>query len=527
MIKKYYKSLLILILAFSFFTRIYRLNVPERYIFDEVYHAITAKLISRNDPRAYEWWNPPVEENTAVDWLHPPLAKYTQAFSIKVFGENSFGWRFSSVIFGVGVIYLTAILADELFDNKKISLLAAFLASLDGLLLVQSRIAMNDIHVTFFILITLIFYTKHMRTITVQTHNYASLLLTGVSAGLAIATKWSGLFAIAAIGLWELITIIKSVIPALPARLASKRAGRRNPKFNIVNLLKYLSADFVLLILLPATIYVLSYSHMFLQGKTLFCNQNKYVQGQCYNEKNPLPLFIRQTFDLPERFHASHFYELHRQIIWYQTHLDATHTYQSRPLEWMWDLRPVWIHVDYIDQTHIANIYAFGNPSLFWLGNVAVIFSLIVMLTKTIIKLLSTAYESVNIPQPFRLPLSQPEADHPKGEKGDSLFFLLLSYFTLWLPWQLSPRIMFFYHYAPAVPLLSIILAYWLIRLSKLTAHSPRVEAGSSKLAANTVILLPTIFCLLTFLAWFPHWTAIPVPKWWADHVYFAINSWK
>src|SRR5258708_3911057 len=151
-LKKNYWFLLSLIVIFAFISRVYRLNLPKEYIFDEVYHAVTAKLIRRNDPRAYEWWNPPLEPDTAVDWLHPPLAKYTQALGMDLFGENSFGWRISSAVFGTLVIIATAFLADELFKSKKIALLSAFLAACDGLLLTQSRIAMNDIHVTFFIL---------------------------------------------------------------------------------------------------------------------------------------------------------------------------------------------------------------------------------------------------------------------------------------------------------------------------------------------------------------------------------------
>ena len=157
---KYHYLLLVLIISFAFFSRVIRVHVPDRYVFDEVYHALTSKLIARNDVRAYEWWNKPVEEDTAVDWLHPPYAKYTQALFIKIYGENTFGWRISSVIFGVLVIVMVYKLSYELFENKNLSLLATLLASLDGLLLVQSRIAMNDIHVTFFILLTFLFYVR-------------------------------------------------------------------------------------------------------------------------------------------------------------------------------------------------------------------------------------------------------------------------------------------------------------------------------------------------------------------------------
>ena len=75
-LKKYYGPLLLAILAFAFFTRMFQLHIPEEYYFDEVYHAVTAKLVARNDPRAYEWWHPAPEPNTAIEWLHPPLAKY-------------------------------------------------------------------------------------------------------------------------------------------------------------------------------------------------------------------------------------------------------------------------------------------------------------------------------------------------------------------------------------------------------------------------------------------------------------------
>jgi len=120
--ERYYPQFLLMILAFTFFTRMYRLNIPERYEFDEVYHAVTAKLMVDGDMRAYEWTNPPPEPNTAVDWLHPPYAKLTQAASMSIFGKNSFGWRFSSVIFGVLVVYVTAKIAEELFNKKNLNI---------------------------------------------------------------------------------------------------------------------------------------------------------------------------------------------------------------------------------------------------------------------------------------------------------------------------------------------------------------------------------------------------------------------
>lgn len=496
------KVLLVLIVAFSFFTRITRLHIPERYVFDEVYHAVTAKLIARNDLRAFEWWNPPPEPNTAVDWLHPPLAKYTQAASIMLFGETSFGWRLSSVIFGVGVVWLTYRLATAVFDNEEVGLLAAGLASLDGLLLVQSRIAMNDIHVTFFILLTLFVYWRyrlHGLTTTFKNDTFKKLLLVGVAAGLAMASKWSGLFVLIIVGFYESFDWVVYLGKTLEASALKVREATRKRYFTA--LVKAAGMLVISLGVLPLAVYVASYIPMFLQGKSLLCNQEKHIQGECYLER-----FTNKNNETIWEGYISHFAMLHRQIWWYQTHLTATHPYQSRPWQWFFALRPVWFHVDYgpdqsanpnPSQEQIANIYSQGNPALFWLGGASVIFTTILLATTK----LKSYFPNLAV-------LSESETR--------SLFFITFSYGMVWLPWVASPRIMFFYHYTPAVPLLCIILAYWLYQM--IWSQNTTVQA-LGKLAIMS--------CIVVFGLWYPQWTALPVPKWFADAVYYRIPSWK
>jgi len=480
----HYFWLLLGIVFFAFITRIYRLSYPPQYMFDEVYHAVTAKLIRRNDPRAFEWWNPPPEPNTAVDWLHPPLAKYTQALGMDIFGENSFGWRISSVIFGTLLIFATAKLAEELFDDKVIALVAAFLAACDGLLLTQSRIAMNDIHVAFFIVVTFLFYMRFRKA--KRARRTLWLFLTGLSAGLAMGSKWSGIFILGVVWVAEIFRF-------RPILLKRKNIF---PGFLRV----------VFLLAVPATVYILSYTQMFLQGKTLICTGNQVEQGKCYcSQESSTFVTILKRVD-PSRSNyweslearggckqlLSHFSELHHQILWYQLNLKATHPFQSRPWQWFFDIRPVWFYVDY-QQQNIANIYALGNPLLFWIGDVAV--------GATIVYLLYV--------------LKRKYLHHGKiREKWSNLLLLLFAYFAVWLPWQLSPRIMFFYHYTPAVPLLSILLAYWLSKLS---------IWKSGKVLSITFVAL--IF--LTFVIFYPDWTGISVPKQFAEKVYFAMPSWR
>lgn len=492
--RKYHYVILILIISFAFFTRIVRIHVPERYIFDEVYHALTSKLIARNDVRAYEWWNKPVEPDTAVDWLHPPYAKYTQAFFIKVFGENSFGWRISSVIFGVLVIVLVYKLSEELFEDKEISLLATFLASLDGLLLVQSRIAMNDIHVTFFILLTFLFYLRYRKKRT-----FPLFCLTGIAAGFAMGTKWSGLFALLTVGFFETVDLLGSIFSNLKNKIF---------RGDFLRIKKILLMTMVLIIL-PVVMYVLSYSHMFIQGKSFICHKEKYIQGECYFERVQIGSWKWEGY-------TSHFGELHKQIWWYQTNLEATHTYQSRPLQWFFNLRPVWMHVNY-QNNMIANTYAQGNTALFWIGDIAIISSVIVFFitlkAKLIIWVRKVIGKKKNLKKKHWL-RNIASYQFPKY-----FFFLLFAYFAVWLPWQLSPRIMFFYHYTPAVPLLSIILAYWLIKL---------VDLKYKKIKIGQLLLIFVLtLCSANFLVFYPNWTAIMVPKDWANKIYFALKSWK
>lgn len=439
MFSKYFRVFIICVACFAFFSRVWRLHIPERYIFDEVYHAVTAKLIAQNDPRAFEWWNPPPEPDTAVDWLHPPVAKYTQAISIRAFGANSFGWRVSSAVAGVGVIVLIAIIGSKLFpgeQGKKIGILAAILASLDGLLLVQSRIAMNDIHVTFAILLSFLLFIEYTKQ---PKKTALSTILLGIAIGAAWATKWTGIF-------FSCFVLAAEGIP-----LARRFVHERMLTPFIQNAVRML----LLAIGVPLIVYIVSYSVMFLQGKNL-----------------------------------QHLAEMHRQTWWYQTNLDATHPYQSQPHQWFFSIRPIWYSVDETDLTR-SDIYAFQNPglTLVYSGALAVFLIHIAILL-------------------------QKKVSGKKVKHLHTYSLLLLVFSIVWVPWVISPRILFYYHFTPAVPFLALIASVVLLNIM------PRKYQVAATTASVT-------FAALGFVAWFPHWTHLPVPRWLKHDLYFMFDSWK
>lgn len=381
--------LLFSLLFFLLVSRLFRLDVPDTYYFDEVYHAFTAQAYAENDPRGYEWWHE-APESFAYEWLHPPTAKLVQAGSIRILGDNPFAWRFPSVIFGTAIGLLLFLIGKEIFKSWRVGIFALSFWTLDGLSLTLSRITMNDIFLTFLLLLAFyLFFSKK------------PLLLTGAALGLAVSTKWSGIFAVALVALFWFRENYKSL-----------------------NIQKLVLASFTFL-LLPVIVYFLSYTQFFFQGHTL-----------------------------------DQFRELHSQTWWYQTNLTAAHPYSSTAFQWPLGIKPLYAYTDGKN-----NIYFSGNPVLWWGG----LFSALFLLTR--LRRLDFKIKA-----------------------------LLLFYFAMFLPWAFSPRIMFIYHYLPALPFLFLVLAY---------------VASTLWTQKKVWIVGSLIVAILSFAIYYPSWTALATPSWW------------
>lgn len=227
---------LALILTVGLFMRLFLLSHPPVHIFDEVYHAFTAQVMVQNDPAAWEWWNSP-PEGFAYEWTHPPLAKYGMVAGLLLFGDNSFGWRFFSAIFGIFSIFGIYSLSKALKLSRSTALIAAFLLTIEGLHFVQSRIGMNDIYLLTFLVWSL------ERALSGRWKSAAVLY------GLALASKWSALYGVIPLAL----VYLHQFFPQLKQSfLASVRC----------------SLFVVRLLLTSLLTYLLSYSPFFLSGHT-------------------------------------------------------------------------------------------------------------------------------------------------------------------------------------------------------------------------------------------------------------------
>ena len=166
-----------IIIGFALTLRLWRLNLPKGYIFDEVYYAKNAASLITNGVELNE-------QGAAEFVVHPPLGKWLIGIGIRLFGNNEFGWRIIAAIVGSASVLLIYLIVQRLFGSLFLSNIAAALFALDGLHLVMSRVALLDIFLMFLILLSFYLILRD------------NLWLSGVIIGLASATKWSAVFVI-------------------------------------------------------------------------------------------------------------------------------------------------------------------------------------------------------------------------------------------------------------------------------------------------------------------------------------------
>lgn len=424
MLKLNSTKILIIILVISAFLHLFRLDYPNAYVFDEVYHGFTAKEYLKGSKEAWEWWTTP-PPGVAFEWTHPPLAKELMTVSMYLVNTtDAWGWRLPGAILGIISVFLVYKLGERLF-SKSTGLVAAFLFSFDGLNFVQSRTGMNDIYLVTFMLASVLFLLNK------------KFFISAVFLGLAAASKWSALYLL---GLNVLL---------LGYFLLTKK----------VKFVKVQKAGFYFVVI-TAVIYLLTYLPFFL------LNHN-------YGNQNNWDLFI----------------ELQRQMWWYHSNLVATHDYSSPAWSWPLNLYPVWYYVEYHSNGLVSNIFASGNPVLFWMGIGAILI--------TIYDFILSYKKSKKVAVPINNNISNSEISL---SDRDRFVIILLGFFVFWLPWIFSPRIMFLYHYSPSVPFLCLSLGYQVDLM---------VRNRKSRLIGLSIIGL----VVLGFLLVYPMLTGVPLSR--------------
>jgi 4-amino-4-deoxy-L-arabinose transferase-like glycosyltransferase len=204
----YFVAIVLLFLS-GLFLRLYCSCDFYLHNWDEKYHALVAKNLIHHP------FIPTLYDNALLDydyknwtsnhiWLHkPPFPLWSMAFSMWLFGCNEIALRLPSVILSSLGIFLTFSIG-KYFFSKYVGYIAAFLYSINGLIIELSsgRVATDHIDTFFlFFIMSGIFFTIKFS----EKRNYYLNLLAGLSMGIAILCKWFP--ALIIIPIWLLIMI--------------------------------------------------------------------------------------------------------------------------------------------------------------------------------------------------------------------------------------------------------------------------------------------------------------------------------
>jgi dolichyl-phosphate-mannose--protein O-mannosyl transferase len=303
-----------LITAFALLLRLWNLNKPKDYVFDEVYYAKNANsLISHG-----------VELNGAGQGefiVHPPLGKWLIGLGIKVFGNNEFGWRISAAIVGSAAIVVIYLLALRLFNSIFLASLSASFLALDGLNLVMSRVALLDIFLMFFILLATYFLLINQ------------YWLCAIAIGAATGVKWSGAYLIPFFFLIS-INYVKSGL--------AKQLLIRITQFILIPILVYLSTWLG---------WIFSDTGW---DRNWAANQGDSV----------MPDLLRNLW------------HYHSEILNFHTGLHDAHSYSANPWSWLILGRPTSFYYQTpagcAAKTCASEILAIGTPLLWWAATISI-----------------------------------------------------------------------------------------------------------------------------------------------------------
>jgi dolichyl-phosphate-mannose-protein mannosyltransferase len=88
------------------------------------------------------------------------VANHTARQTIYVYTDNAFGWRFFSVVFGTGGIVVFYFICRKLKLSWKATMLATFFFAFEDMTFIHSGLALLDVYMVTFMLLTVWFYLK-------------------------------------------------------------------------------------------------------------------------------------------------------------------------------------------------------------------------------------------------------------------------------------------------------------------------------------------------------------------------------
>ncbi len=237
--------------------RLWGVTSPPQPYWDEQYYVYDASAYLGGGFGVAVHDAPSVRIADEGTWVHPPLGKWILALlGIGPLGMNALGWRLPSVLFGVAGVLLVYLIAMQLWRSVLWASVASGLLAIEGLHIVQSRIAMLDIFMSTFVLAGILFLVRDRNRMDEgdpSSSRFSRIFgsrdraLAGAMFGAAVACKWAGIFALAF-----------AIVLVLVWTSGDRRGEPRSPRRSI-------STIATSLIGIPLVVYLVSYGAFWFQ----------------------------------------------------------------------------------------------------------------------------------------------------------------------------------------------------------------------------------------------------------------------
>ncbi len=473
--------------------RFVRLDLPYNggtsgKIFDEVYYACDAQNLLRygveHVTRSGDLAGQCLPTGGGSFVVHPPLGKWAIAVGLELFGVTPFGWRVMAALAGTLTVLLVVRVGRRMTGSTLLGCLAGLLLAVDGLHFVQSRVAMLDVFLAFWTTaaVTCAVLDRDQLRARLAAAPDAVMtgagprlgvrwwrLATGACLGAAVATKWSGVYYLAVVGLlvlaWEVGARRTAGLRA-PFRAALRRSAVP------------LAGS---LVLLPLAVYLLSWTGWFVSD---IGYDRQWASGR------------PGGWGLPDALRSLWHY--HRQVLDFHEGLSTPHPYQSHPAGWLLLARPVsyyyppGIHAGTYGceaATCAREVLALGNPVLWW-GTLPVLLALLWLWVSR------------------------------RDWRAGAVLALVAAGIVPWVRDDLNARTMFNFYALPSVPFMALgaaLVAGWL--LGGREASRTRRQWGAVTVGAYTAL------AVAAFAFFYPVLAAVTIPlSQWQDRMWFP--SW-
>lgn len=537
--KSWYKLALAGIFLVSLLLRFWRVGFFNTLVFDEVYYPVFANRYLLGEP---------------VYNAHPPLSQYIITVGIWLgshlpFGQDitngflgsirsTFSYRWLNALTGSFIPLVVGAIAYRLTHRRSYGAIAALFAALDGLFLVESRFALNNIYLVIFGLLGQLFLLLALEE---PIHRrWQKLVFSGIFFGLSAAIKWNGLGFL--LGIY-LVWLINWVLTATANRQKKKDFPPPNPTRALEKSSATEDKNRRSSYPFPASTVSDTDERSGWFSNGIFPIQNSPTPTASEELKNSnipnskrvsLPLHNLSQLNL---FHlvwylgivpvATYsiswiphllmnpkpgFWQMQQRILLFHESVGngpKVHPYCSPWYSWL----VMWRPVAYVHQTArnlgesipslpalpnksvkvVYDVHAMGNPILWWLSTAATVLLFLLLVQ--------------------RLGSRQLWRGH-LATSSLLAIFLICNFCANLLPWLKVTRCTFIYHYMAASVFSGLAIA-WLVDS---WLHSPRYIFRQIALAIIVIIAVAFIFWLPIFLGlplspmgykmrmWFPNW---------------------